>query len=158
MTYINFYFNPRTHKECDSHSTKQYGQTKLFQSTHSQRVRPKYYQNQANYYHISIHALTKSATVLFSTRIEVAHISIHALTKSATTKIVTNKHVFKNFNPRTHKERDGIRYCQLLFSKYFNPRTHKECDAMDTAFKRRFSYFNPRTHKECDRSLSTTPY
>ena len=77
-----------------------------FQSTHSQRVRPK----------------GKSIFIVTS------GISIHALTKSATKMVGDLDYTLINFNPRTHKECDGFR---LLFkSKYgnFNPRTHKECD------------------------------
>ena len=60
---------------------------------------------------ISIHALTKSATLADSLGTKDYLISIHALTKSATLFF----------------------WIPLSFSLNFNPRTHKECDIDDEA-------------------------
>ena len=106
MIIATFYFNPRTHKECDccfhsrQYSLPQFQSTHsqrvrlrqdaklllntLFQSTHSQRVRHFSRIDLAIDDYISIHALTKSATHQPASSNYCAYISIHALTKSAT--------------------------------------------------------------------------
>ena len=129
---------------------------RLFQSTHSQGVRPP------------------SAVSC----LRVKTISIHALTRSATAYSKLPASPLLNFNPRTHKECDDIpsmkSLAQIIFQSthsqgvrlktlpkptilggYFNPRTHKECDrrVVPTAQSKR--YFNPRTHKECDLNAFT---
>ena len=100
---------------------------------------------------ISIHALTRSATRVFTSSIHlnpkfqsthsqgvrrINHtittytnaISIHALTRSATQN----------------------RFSRPFYLLYFNPRTREECDFGFYLFSICFSYFNPRTHEECD--------
>ena len=77
-------FNPRTHKECDN----------LIDSyTYLQCL-------------ISIHALTRSATVSCQRTRKAISISIHALTRSATHQSLLRSWVISYFNPRTHKECD----------------------------------------------------
>ncbi len=103
------YFNPRTHEECDVEvgcfiSTKKIFQSthsrgvrlgavfehndfKKFQSTHSRGVRRR---NGTAYNAsdiISIHALTRSATIPKVVPVSNIIISIHALTRSATDPI-----------------------------------------------------------------------
>ena len=79
-----FYFNPRTHEECDGKRVSFRLPSFAFQSTHSRGVRPRlsihYYPSRP----ISIHALTRSATAMTETIEEFFPISIHALTRSAT--------------------------------------------------------------------------
>jgi len=55
-----------------------------FQSTHSQGVRPCCTWSSVNGNGISIHALTRSATLLYDRVPITVPISIHALTRSAT--------------------------------------------------------------------------
>ena len=101
-----FYFNPRTHKECDSVKVRSVVGITLFQSTHSQRVRPDRTIQRLRNSVISIHALTKSATAQNLALTKAVKISIHALTKSATNYARSNVWVYFHFNPRTHKECD----------------------------------------------------
>src|SRR5579875_444531 len=56
---------------------------------------------------ISIHALTRSATMVIACPFEKFCISIHALTRSATGASTAMIIYNGNFNPRTHKECDG---------------------------------------------------
>jgi len=79
-----FYFNPRTHKECDNNPIAEAVSSRLFQSTHSQGVRPE----------------------LLNNRGFRAAISIHALTRSATYQQPYDPPSLRYFNPRTHKECD----------------------------------------------------
>ena len=67
---------------------KQAAEIVWFQSTHSQRVRPTQLPLFRLNPEISIHALTKSATDLDYYLKVSTEISIHALTKSATYKII----------------------------------------------------------------------
>ena len=55
---------------------------------------------------ISIHALTRSATLSMNRNRRNQFISIHALTRSATRALCLRTVTIKNFNPRTHKECD----------------------------------------------------
>ena len=102
------YFNPRTHEECDyisliiqnkiiifqsTHSRRVRLKSMAikrmslaFQSTHSRRVRLKHSIQSQRVIAISIHALTKSATLCQCVMGNCKEISIHALTKSATLK------------------------------------------------------------------------
>ena len=121
---------------------------------------------------ISIHALTRSATILQERFRKTFRISIHALTRSATGRFLLSLVLIRDFNPRTHEECDTKATDDLENKFDFNPRTHEECD--DASFatlvkafgfqsthsrgvrpKRRGThcyewYFNPRTHEECD--------
>ena len=100
-----FYFNPRTHEECDERVSVT-ATLQAFQSTHSRGVRRAVSVVIVGTTKISIHALTRSATWNGNCYIFTSNISIHALTRSATLRDLT---------------------LQLL-SSYFNPRTHEECD------------------------------
>ena len=77
-------FNPRTHEECDGTSTN----------------------NAAFSNNISIHALTRSATIIDTFRVVIVW----------------------DFNPRTHEECDKFAFNAVLSPFNFNPRTHEECD------------------------------
>ena len=77
---------------------------------------------------ISIHALTRSATMRWRSWTKEELISIHALTRSATQTILfqTSQKLFQSTHSR------GVR---LLIRRFrnevlldFNPRTHEECD------------------------------
>ena len=76
-------FNPRTHEECDLCLTKD-----------------------KRYVKVSIHALTRSATLL----------TLMSFIRSC-------------FNPRTHEECDCSVISYQAVCGSFNPRTHEECDA-----------------------------
>ena len=100
-------FNPRTHEECDQRS--------------------RY--DQPGAVHVSIHALTRSATKELYTRFipvefqsthsrgvrrsnslfccSIKFVSIHALTRSATFHCRRNTEEGRSFNPRTHEECDS---------------------------------------------------
>ena len=103
----NYDFNPRTHEECDVHpkcvcqfadlfqSTHSRGVRlaqsihwsvcwRLFQSTHSRGVRHPARKPRHEAIIISIHALTRSATLGMAHTRTFKTISIHALTRSAT--------------------------------------------------------------------------
>ena len=132
------YFNPRTHKECDAfpialpncqeifQSTHSQRVRQIivfcslfiekFQSTHSQRVRLQYSNCSIIYPCISIHALTKSATISKKRYLWLDWISIHALTKSATAASIRDSIHYLNFNPRTHKECDSSINAPTLIS------------------------------------------
>ena len=100
---------------------------------------------------ISIHALTRSATIPASSLIRHPVISIHALTRSATCYPRDCTGPGKDFNPRTHEECDANVFDGASLQRYhFNPRTHEECDAISDLCTRQSLYFNPRTHEECD--------
>ncbi len=123
-------FNPRTHVECDCaplffylivykfQSTHSRGvrplddddlqPSLLFQSTHSRGVRLTEHDCTEVYVHISIHALTWSATAISKSLGEHNSISIHALTWSATGTRRRGEQANCDFNPRTHVECDQM--------------------------------------------------
>ena len=78
----------------------------LFQSTHSRGVRRRFGRVAYNSMEVSIHALTRSATVY-------SCLSSLAL---------------PSFNPRTHEECDYFFVSRFEVETGFNPRTHEECD------------------------------
>ena len=99
-------FNPRTHKECDNftrlscHLFKNFNPRTHKECDHNSKAKS------TNKSVISIHALTKSATLQSVICVSYFLISIHALTKSATGDTwhsIARRH---DFNPRTHKECD----------------------------------------------------
>ena len=144
------YFNPRTREECDFIRWRDKWHTLKFQSTHSRGARQCRDLNYYPYTLISIHALTRSATIAAL----VLHLQLGY------------------FNPRTHEECDIYVDPPYLLSTHFNPRTHEECDKRSTpkikpstisihALARSATicqssdyqsplYFNPRTREECD--------
>ena len=99
---------------------------------------------------ISIHALTRSATSNAICEREKTLISIHALTRSATSYSPGTDRYHAYFNPRTHEECDGLVFNNLLCGCDFNPRTHEECDYQTSRLMSAALHFNPRTHEECD--------
>ena len=110
------YFNPRTHEECDlglfSRSTRfkifqsthsrgvrrrsraPEDKKKVFQSTHSRGVRRQGSGKTMSLVAISIHALTRSATIVYALSLVKNIISIHALTRSATLPAVGATSIF----------------------------------------------------------------
>ena len=99
-------FNPRTHEECDREPVSGTKKDLLFQSTHSRGVRLSNQKRNVNTETVSIHALTRSATVEMAQKeLELA-----------------------SFNPRTHEECDWTDLCERHTEPCFNPRTHEECD------------------------------
>ena len=78
------HFNPRTHEECDLTWHRDVSVFCRFQSTHSRGVRPMVHEHGCIGAGISIHALTRSATVDLLVLDDLGAISIHALTRSAT--------------------------------------------------------------------------
>ena len=132
------------------------GRYNSFQSTHSRRVRQGLDTNRYYLAAVSIHALTKSATLLrrclirhgkfqstHSRRVRPSvlsisatadSVSIHALTKSATLhQIIIISHICC-FNPRTHEECDfykmiedlGLSTFQSTHSRRVRPRTKSD--------------------------------
>ena len=55
-------------------------------------------------------------------------VSIHAPTRSATLVTRTTMSVQEGFNPRTHEECDLGVDRAVAVGRSFNPRTHEECD------------------------------
>ena len=98
-------FNPRTHEECD---------LTPFRNFHLQIV--------------SIHALTRSATIAPLNKLKSMIVSIHALTRSATSSFPSTCCPGNRFNPRTHEECDPAYSTNATRRHRFNPRTHEECD------------------------------
>ena len=88
-------FNPRTHEECDGPPLFRMRFLCRFQSTHSRRVRLSGKIRFVRFITVSIHALTKSATLLLPT-------------------IIDSRQCF---NPRTHEECDCIYFFSLI-SRY----------------------------------------
>ena len=79
----------------------------IFQSTHSRGVR-RYIQDKYGLTEaISIHALTRSATIVNEHCHCSFSISIHALTRSATGRLIDIWSNLYNFNPRTREECDN---------------------------------------------------
>ncbi len=101
-----FCFNPRTHEECDF----LYIQHKwvIFSSfnprTHEECDRDR------------------------QRRDRQADVSIHALTRSATVGMILYIYWIVCFNPRTHEECDRTQHVRHSDRECFNPRTHEECD------------------------------
>ena len=79
------YFNPRTHEECDANCDHTFDKS-----------------------NISIHALTRSATIPPFFESWCFPISIHALTRSATRPDLSRYTLRCDFNPRTHEECDKL--------------------------------------------------
>src|SRR5699024_7798159 len=77
-------FNPRTHEECDIINLQSSTGGGKFQSTHSRGVRHFSCCWCYGCWCISIHALTRSATLALFFYHKLGDISIHALTRSAT--------------------------------------------------------------------------
>ena len=171
---VKINFNPRTHEECDALRSDETACTCKFQSTHSRGVRRRLLISPTMSSLISIHALTRSATMVcfgcqqFCVLFQSTHsrgvrqfpvsliwfhvmISIHALTRSATSNVTSAPCFSLYFNPRTHEECDEHVDRQLLLYNNFNPRTHEECDIMLVLISAGLIYFNPRTHEECDK-------
>ena len=151
--FINWYFycfNPRTHEECDGSTLDDPGNHVRFQSTHSRGVRhlhtlparlllcfnPRTHEEcdvqwlrkcncQA---HVSIHALTRSATFCYLFVYRGSNVSIHALTRSATQSSIERQGYENSLNPRTNEECDQVRPEGIFPGICFNPRTHEECD------------------------------
>ena len=122
-----------------------------FQSTHSRGVRPAAEAGREADFDISIHALTRSATLPKFNNEWQQEISIHALTRSATRVLPQFPQVVDYFNPRTHEECDPAKSTLNHWMIYFNPRTHEECDACPPHQTPSILNFNPRTHEECDK-------
>ncbi len=95
LSFTALNFNPRTHKECDLPQLHSLLFPEKFQSTHSQGVRRN-----------SIY-----------TNIIASIISIHALTRSATLDLIGQDYKAYHFNPRTHKECDGNAIAKWAVSK-----------------------------------------
>ena len=123
-----FYFNPRTHKECD-----------FVNRSHSRR------------FAISIHALTRSATTKRRPLVLINRISIHALTRSAT-KIRPAAGTRASSFQSTHSQ--GVRLICFRIASNINLISIHALTRSATALKLALQfvahYFNPRTHKECD--------
>ena len=100
----------------------------VFQSTHSQRVRLDVAIKDGATTTISIHALTKSATFSLNGISITIKISIHALTKSATTSAPRYQIYFAISIHSLTKSATYLHCDVLCMHLYFNPRTHKECD------------------------------
>ena len=149
-------FNPRTHEECDASWLLGYSRAFLFQSTHSRGVRLWSVLRCQN---IKEFQSTHSRGVRRYRWREMKPeeiISIHALTRSATVPIVRLPVCRCYFNPRTHEECDPVFRHLMCYDIYFNPRTHEECDYHFTPIKQSaFFNFNPRTHEECDSARSS---
>ena len=165
-------FNPRTHEECDPRSTTRRTSDRSFQSTHSRGVRQILSKKVHDLYNVSIHALTRSATMINSPTGGALLVSIHALTRSATILQESDRTYLYCFNPRTHEECDLQHTVRQELFPCFNPRTHEECDFLIKYFhhlvlvsihaltrsatlgqgqtRRLGQGFNPRTHEECD--------
>ena len=153
-------FNPRTHKECDRLPLSQLSsRCLLFQSTHSQGVRLAQQDDVNHAMDISIHALTRSATINKSDKYSIVAISIHALTRSATLASISAFLIAIWFQS-THSQ--GVRhpiqyplYLQLIISIHALTRS---ATSLTFFFAIRSIYFNPRTHKECDFTLQLIIY
>ena len=147
---ICIYFNPRTHEECDAGGLSNCLTGNGFQSTHSRGVRHDVTLQATGDAVISIHALTRSATLTESLKSLDLIISIHALTRSATTAGQGGHVIIKiSIHALTRSATlvcDGDR----IKRKDFNPRTHEECDVMVVVAFTVNVDFNPRTHEECD--------
>ena len=102
-----------------------------FQSTHSRGVRRRLTSFFASFLFVSIHALTRSATL-----------------------DTLNSTIYGRFQS-THSR--GVRltpyHRPLPSPKCFNPRTHEECDSLLSWQTALVVGFNPRTHEECDTCL-----
>ena len=98
-----------------------------FQSTHSRGVRHQVcgMRQQRHYFNPRTH---EECDVNIKWQDGVIPISIHALTRSATILLRLIDSVLINFNPRTHEECDIKTIFSSLSSADFNPRTHEECD------------------------------
>ena len=125
----NYDFNPRTHEECDVHPKCVCQFADLFQSTHSRGVRRPVMQQTRRAKHISIHALTRSATSIKSTSAsgEVFQ-STHSrgVRRAKPSVIKPPMPLFQSTHSRG--VRPGHGSIQLLNVCDFNPRTHEECD------------------------------
>ena len=124
--HLLVYFNSRTHVECDTRLSVDKVRTAIFQLTHSRGVRlPDRFAGE--WWYISTHALTWSATADSHCAGCFSGISTHALTWSATYAIVHwNEAVEFQL---THSR--GVR--RVFFNSVrdyanFNSRTHVECD------------------------------
>ena len=98
---------------------------------------------------VSIHALTRSATMGGEKMGLSEDVSIHALTRSATVPSFCRR----NNSPFQSTHSRGVRPCCSVtaFSRScFNPRTHEECDTAMVMHAEHIPSFNPRTHQECD--------
>ena len=169
-------FNPRTHEECDTLLFAISNQKIWFQSTHSRRVRlnpgsqlaastgfnPRTHEECDNRLlpihvitNVSIHALTKSATVTSSLRIvSVVFQSTHS--RRVRPSFTKSGADIGGFNPRTHEE------CDLLYHTHrhhsFTVSIHALTKSATNEVKPLFlisECFNPRTHEECDKELAT---
>ena len=103
---ITLYFNPRTHEECDCEWIKGSRSWWYFNPRTHEECDGTSTNNAAFSNNISIHALTRSATIIDTFRVVIVW----------------------DFNPRTHEECDKFAFNAVLSPFNFNPRTHEECD------------------------------
>ena len=103
MRYVSF--NPRTHEECDcTDLTLALGLAGFNPRTHEECDLPG--DRRSSRKTVSIHALTRSATMFQRIDQRFAQVSIHALTRSATMSVPSKIMILECFNPRTHEECD----------------------------------------------------
>ena len=127
-----------------------------FQSTHSRGVRRNIATCCLVYHHISIHALTRSATTQNKWDSIIPLISIHALTRSATINI-GNTDAFSMISihalTRSATESKLMTSVDTIISIHALTRSAtKTYFPTDTIWM----YFNPRTHEECDKPNSSS--
>ena len=145
-----FYFNPRTHEECDRRDFWNFDLPGKFQSTHSRGVRLPGFRCCRWLLCISIHALTRSATKGNGWIFHFSDISIHALTRSATAsglKVVGPGGISIHALTRSATNLAISMFIPPLISIHALTRS---ATSVRSAPWPRAAYFNPRTHEECD--------
>ena len=124
-----------------------------FQSTPSQRGRPRILPSFSWQNFISIHALAKRATLIDSRQGVQRGISIHALAKRATRG---NECFCKQSYISIHalaKRATQFSFQEQCCKLYFNPRPRKEGDTPQQLLQQGQRDFNPRPRKEGDHLL-----
>ena len=99
---------------------------------------------------ISIHALTRSATIFKIAHTLTCMISIHALTRSATRYRGLRIQGLSDFNPRTHEECDQKLYQHHNANQISIHALTRSATSISIYKVLSCSNFNPRTHEECD--------
>ena len=99
---------------------------------------------------ISIHALVKRATYIYSVPFTMTVISIHALVKRATDiKLGYKKKISISIHALVKRATFECRYVTLV-KVDFNPRPREEGDEIEVLHRESKSDFNPRPREEGD--------
>ena len=142
-------FNSRTHVECDAFPFRTTFSLSNFNSRTHVECDYDCIDCHVEYYNISTHALTWSATRRVCCNVEQTKFQL-THSRGVRPGLIDVCPGCKNFNSRTHVECDFYVFQTSNPKTNFNSRTHVECDQYKSFTAATKKDFNSRTHVECD--------